>query len=125
MERLSEDNIKKAKQWLSDQYLALDFECGDMPHILGVLSKALRALAEQEHPKPLTLEQLKERNTKAVFVSMRNAVSPGEWYIVDIEEMELSSPWDKITLDGWDDGDYFKAYDHEPKEAVLEGGKEK
>ena len=70
-----------------------------------------------ENPKPLTLEELKRRNTKAVLVSMMNTVSPGgEWYIVDTEEMELKSPWDRISIDGWDDDDCFKAYDHEPKE---------
>jgi hypothetical protein len=79
MERLSEDNIKKAKQWLSDQYLALDFECGDMPHILGVLSKALRAQQERENPKPLTLEELKERAGKPAWIATERR---GGWHIV-------------------------------------------
>jgi DNA-binding transcriptional MerR regulator len=81
---------------------------------------ALRAQQERDNPKPLTLEELEKRNAKTVFVSMRNAISSGEWYIVDIDEAELKSPWDRISLDGWDEGDYYKAYDHEPKDRAGE-----
>lgn len=78
---------------------------------------ALREKAERENPKPLTLEELKERVEKPVYIMWR----PDEnWRFAE-------SGWVVVELDGeFIDGYSFKnygqtwlAYDHEPKEAII------
>ena len=58
---------------------------------------------------PLTLEQLREMDGEPVYV----ASAIGEhsaWYIVDLEENELKNPWDRISLENWDEGYPYTAY---------------
>ena len=91
------------------------------PESAQVVVDALnRIIDDYNGNKPLALAELRERDGKPVWVSMMNAASRGEWYIVDVEEMELKNPWDRIVLEGWDEGDYFKAYDHPPQEPLHE-----
>ena len=55
------------------------------------------------------LEQLREMDGEPVYV----ASAIGEhsaWYIVDLEENELKNPWDRISLENWDEGYPYTAY---------------
>lgn len=59
--------------------------------------------------EPLTIEQLREMDGQPVYV----ASAIGEhsaWYIVDLEENELKNPWDRISLENWDEGYPYTAY---------------
>lgn len=63
---------------------------------------------------PLTLEQLREMDGEPVYVTSSIGEQP-MWYIVDIEDRELKNPWDRITLEEWDEGYPYKAYRRKPE----------
>ena len=63
----------------------------------------------------LTLDELREMDGEPVFVTSSIGEQP-MWYIVDVEENELKNPWDRITLEGWDEGYPYKAYRRRPEE---------
>jgi hypothetical protein len=79
---------------------------------------ALRAQAERENPKPLTITELKERVGKWVWIEQTEKQSG--WHNVF-----QKSPLSMIGVDGYvTERDiqrkYAIAYDHEPKEANNE-----
>ena len=83
--------------------------------------EALRKKAERENPKPLTLEQLKERVGKPVYRRWRNG--NGIWEVLErIEEkMEIGNSEILVFFqhDNWfpERFDRVEFFDHEPKEA--------
>jgi hypothetical protein len=91
--------------------------------VLLKAENALRTQQERENPQPLTLEQLRERVGKPVWIDiigyMGNMTS--EWGLVNgcMKSIETSSGY-ALYYDDDDGDDYGKtwlAYDHEPKEA--------
>jgi len=66
---------------------------------------------------PLTLEELREMDGEPVYVTSSIGEQP-MWYIVDIEDRELKNPWDRITLEEWDEGYPYKAYRRRPEEGT-------
>lgn len=66
---------------------------------------------------PLTLEQLREMDGEPVYVTSSIGEQP-MWYIVDVEEHELKNPWDRITLEEWDEGYPYRAYRRKPEEGT-------
>ena len=82
---------------------------------------ALREKAERENPKPLTLEELKERVGKPVYRRWRNG--NGTWEVLErIEEKtETGNPVILVFFqhDDWfpERFDCVELFDHEPKEA--------
>ena len=91
---------------------------------------ALRAQAERENPKPLTLEQLKERDGNPVWTVTNGVYGSGGWELIKFT-IVCACPWHEIIecvrLDeeqyGCEISTYGKtwlAYDHEPKEANNE-----
>lgn len=66
---------------------------------------------------PLTLDQLLEMDGEPVFVTSALGEEP-IWYIVDVEDNELKTPWERIDLGDWGSGWPYKAYRHPPKEAT-------
>lgn len=98
--------------------------------IFDLAIQALQEKAERENPKPLTLEQLKERAGKPVWVKLTNNRT---YYIDKITEnfetwcfVECKSQCFKIRtpqsnlLERYEEGygTTWIAYDHEPKEAT-------
>lgn len=80
---------------------------------------ALREKAERENPKPLTLEQLKERVGKPVYCDDEDC----GWGVVG-NEGRLDNKWHLsfwfpkiIGWVGWSRLSTANFYDHEPKEA--------
>ena len=63
---------------------------------------------------PLTLEELLEMDGEPVYVISSIGEQP-MWYIVDVEEHELKNPWDRITLEEWDEGYPYRAYRRKPE----------
>lgn len=82
---------------------------------------ALREKAERENPKPLTLEQLKERVGKPVYRRWRNG--NGTWEVLERIE-EKTETGNSVILVFFQHDDWFperfdlaEFFDHEPKEA--------
>lgn len=78
---------------------------------------AATALRMEEN-RPLTLEQLMEMDGEPVYVTSSIGEQP-MWYIVDAEELELKNPWDRITLEEWDEGYQYRAYRRKPEEGTT------
>ena len=63
---------------------------------------------------PLTLDELRQMDGQPVYVV--SAIGErSSWYIVDIEENELKNPWDRISLESWDEGYPYTAYRRPPE----------
>jgi hypothetical protein len=74
--------------------------------------------AEGNEPTPLTVEELKERNGKPIWI---------KHYVDDVLKTPFDEPdgWiicnlDKLPKSWWTYGETWLAYDHEPKEANHE-----
>ena len=74
----------------------------------------LRVRTDTPPNDPLTLEELREMDGEPVYVTSSIGEQP-MWYIVDIEDRELKNPWDRITLEEWDEGYPYKAYRRRPE----------
>ena len=81
--------------------------------LIDAAISALRAQQEREKNEPLTLEELQKMDARPVCVTYAFGINP-MWYIVDVEENELKNPWDRISLEDWDEGRLFKAYRRPP-----------
>ena len=79
-------------------------------------AKVLAGLVDEMTPpdEPLSIEQLREMDGEPVYVVSAIGERPA-WYIVDLEENELKNPWDRISLDDWDDGYPYTAYRRPPE----------
>lgn len=90
--------------------------------VMGLFSLDKRAkmaeLLRMEENRPLTLEQLMEMEGEPVYVISSIGEQP-MWYVVDVEELELKNPWDRITLEEWDEGYPYKAYRRKPEEGAT------
>lgn len=74
---------------------------------------ALRNQQERENPKPLTLEELKERVGKPVWVTHKDG-SGARWGIVDVNVYGVCANVDADTAYWFDGFSQNIAYDHEP-----------
>jgi len=98
----------------------------DLYPVKGIILAALRAQQERENPKPLTLEQLKERVGKTVWIIEGNQNHPAECEIHCVEIYRCDSRYvyffyfgcateEGLLIEHY--GTTWLAYDHEPKEA--------
>lgn len=117
-------NIEQAIKAVEKGYVAV----GDALYIPDgntalkhIILTALCEKQERENPKPLTLEQLKERVGKPVYRRWRNG--NGTWEVLErIEEKtETGNPVILVFFqhDDWfpERFDRVEFFDHEPKEA--------
>ncbi|QIB68250.1 hypothetical protein Ami103574_02500 [Aminipila butyrica] len=96
----------------------------DLPHssrtveAFEIAIQALQEKAARENPRPLTLEQLKERIGKPVWITDRHGKG-GIWAIVVSQEEHqlVKSAYGTVRYFS-DYGLHWLAYDHEPKEAA-------
>jgi len=92
-----------------------------LPEMTRVILSDLRAQQEQQNPQPLTLEELKERAGKPVYiVSVR--YGHGEWYVLGTPATDDYGNIETTDNDTRYHGDYGKtwfAYAHEPTEVYL------
>jgi hypothetical protein len=77
---------------------------------------ALREKAARDDPQPLTLEELRERVEKPIYIVRTGGWPVSEWRIIaDIKSNKLSfSTWDYWRLDTY--GTDWLAYGYPPKE---------
>jgi hypothetical protein len=113
-------DISKAQRTIN--YLtSLQFQFKDSPHTVAHLDVALEALRHMEainNPQPLTLERLKERIGKPVYVISKDGIHKG-WEVV--EEYKDNGQYGKRLLirGGVLFVDNYNFYDHEPGETAT------
>lgn len=83
-------------------------------HALIAMGDFLESKMGETENIPLTLDELRMMDTQPVYVTSAGGNLCEPWYIVDLEEMELNNPWDRIVLNDWDSDAYFKAYRRKP-----------
>lgn len=80
------------------------------------IKAALREKAERKNPKPLTLEELRERIGDWIWIEVKGKSNQTGWNRLSIDlrprEHEL---YTNVVPEGY--GKTWLAYDHEPKEA--------
>jgi hypothetical protein len=112
-----EDAVRESDEIISDCSEALQTELTEQRwHFVTALS-ALRAQQERENPKPLTLEELKERVGRPVY--MRSTMRNGWIFITNIIN-EPNYPIAFVDSRGFLSKSMYgldNFYDHEPKEA--------
>jgi hypothetical protein len=97
------------------------------PECCEIALSALREKQERENPKPLTLEELKERDGKPVWTVTKGVDGSGRWELVTFTTI-CACPWHQVItmvnlLDGETEyeistyGKTWLAYSHEPKES--------
>jgi hypothetical protein len=115
-----EETIKEIGKWIK-AYDGQDIGEAEEKEIktLNIALDCMREAQEREKPQPLTLEQLKKRGGKPVFIKWywvaKEKWVSREWYIPDKHDIESD------FFDGYAWHNYGKtwlAYDHEPKEAL-------
>lgn len=104
--------LKEAIEYLTKSYsVTRDIASTELNRVLDISIEALREKAARENPQSLTLEELKERRRKPVWIKngkMRY------WSIVDISM--LNGTYETVCqLSSKDYGKTWLAYDHEPK----------
>lgn len=77
---------------------------------------ALRAQQEQENPKPLTLDELREMVGKPVWVQSPGMPEYGRWAIVEGVDIEQKILWLRADYTCHDYGKVWLAYRHKPME---------
>lgn len=68
-----------------------------------------------EPNKPLTINELEQMDGEPVYVASTIGEYP-MWYLVDLEENELKSLWDRIPIDCFTQDFHLSAYLRKPKE---------
>jgi hypothetical protein len=83
----------------------------DMPYC-DLVWQALKEKKERDYPRPLTIEQLKERDGKPVWVIDNRGDIPSEWNIVVAKTGQLRDKDGRFCLFV---DTCMTVYDHEPK----------
>ncbi len=118
-----EDAVKETDEIIVDCSQRLQAELREQKEYFIIAVLALHEKTERENPKPLALDELKERVGKPVYRRWKNG--NGTWEIVKQvteETLPLGSRGKtiaKIHFNGAYSPEYFKSadfYDHEPKE---------
>ncbi len=117
------ENLKETLEFVANTSYEInrDRRCRAIELAIEVLQEK----AERENPKPLTLEQLRERIGKPVYVvhfsSSCSLKKPSEWLILKSCNPTIDYPFVIFEGCGLNAMYYCKgwiAYDHEPKEGT-------
>lgn len=91
---------------------------------LAIIYEALKEKAERDNPQPLTLEQLRERENKPVYLTFPTGEDVEGWDILTGISMYAGSEVATFTEEEFLHlcayGTYWIAYDHPPKDKLEE-----
>lgn len=115
IENLEEWHENAISELCADDKLTCDDLCGCRSDCIVLQAiKALRVLADQEDPAPLTLEELLQMEGEPVWVKHWHG---GEWIIVYWDYVERIAYTRQACLHKHEYGESWIAYRSKPKEA--------
>ena len=111
--------IERAIEWFENRKAGIALPGARMMNNLALT--ALRAQLERENPKPLTVEELKERVGKPIFTVTSGVVGSGRWEFLRDEHkgtLYLATMDERYEAPEDTYGKTWLAYRYQPKEEV-------
>ena len=120
------NKLQKAIDMLENKWASLvgnyryqNAEKIDNEELMYFIIECLKEKQARENPKPLTLEDLVERNDKPVFAVSKKSYFDKEWiiiyYIKNKKVYYTETEFDFPNCNRYFDFDFYDFYDYEPK----------